>query len=75
MLATDIPEQLVLRGTSDKDVPAILTQFRKLVELKGDLHVPPRRDKQINKGAVRFPSLLFEKCSFEDIQSVNTRYA
>ena len=42
MSANDVPEQLVLRGTSDEDVPAILTQFRKRVELKGDLHVPPQ---------------------------------
>ena len=34
MSANDIPEQLVLRGTSDEDVPAILTQFWKHVKLK-----------------------------------------
>ena len=44
MSANDVPEQLVLRGTSDEDVPAILTQLRKRVEqLKGDLHVPHKR--------------------------------
>ena len=41
MSANDVPEQLVLHGTSDEDVPAMLAQFRKRVELKGDLHVPP----------------------------------
>ena len=41
MSANDVPaEQLVVRGTSDKNVPAILTQFSKRVEVKGDLHVP-----------------------------------
>ena len=31
MSANDVPEQLVLHGTSDEDVPAILAQFRKRV--------------------------------------------
>ena len=43
MSANDIPEQLVLRGTSDEDVQAILTQFRKRVELKV-IYTFPRRD-------------------------------
>ena len=55
MSANDVPEQLVLRGTSDEDVPAILAQFRKRVELKGDLHVPP---PEIDNRAVRFLPLL-----------------
>ena len=43
MSANDVPEQLVLRGTSDEDVPAILAQFRERVELKGDvLQMYPR---------------------------------
>ena len=40
MSAKDVPEQLVLYGTSEEDVPAMLAQFRKRVELKGDLHGP-----------------------------------
>ena len=55
MSANDIPEQFALRETSDEDVPAILTQFRKRVELKDDLHVPP---EEIDKLAVRFLPLL-----------------
>ena len=66
MSANDITEQLVLRGTSDEDVPVILTQFRKRVELKEDLHVPPQ---EIDKRVARF--LL--KCSFGNIKSVNSR--
>ena len=57
MSVNDIPEQLVLRGTSDEDIPAILTQFQKRVELKRDLHV---RLEEINKGAVRFLPLLLK---------------
>ena len=60
MSANDVPEQLVLRGTSDELVPAISTQFRKRVDLKGDLHVPPQ---EIDKRAVRFLPLLL-KCVF-----------
>ena len=33
MSANDVPEQPVLRGTPDEDVPAIFAQFRKRVEL------------------------------------------
>ena len=62
MAANDIPEQLVLRGASDEDVPAILTQFRKRVELKGDLHVP---SEEINKRAVRFLQLLLGSVALE----------
>ena len=40
MTAGDIPDQLVLRGKSDEDVPSILARFRKRVELKGELHAP-----------------------------------
>ena len=57
MSANDMPEQLTIRGTSDKDVPAILTEFRKRVVLKGDLRVPP---EEINKRAVRFLPLLLQ---------------
>ena len=56
MSANDVPEQPVLRGISD-DVSAILTQFGKRVELKGDLHVPPQ---QIDKRAVLFLPLLLK---------------
>ena len=59
MSANDIPEQLFLRGTSDEDALAILTRFRKRVELKDDLHVPP---EEINNRAVRFLVAL-ETCS------------
>ena len=62
MSANDVPEQLVLRGTSDEDVPAILTQFRKRVELMGDLHVPPQ---EIDKRAVRFLPLLLKSVALE----------
>ena len=55
MSANDVPEQLVLHGTSDEDVPAMLAQFRKRVELKGDLHVPP---SEIHNRAVHFLPLL-----------------
>ena len=40
---------------SDEDVPTILAQFRKRVDLKGDLHVPP---PEIDKRAVRLLPLL-----------------
>ena len=53
--ANDVPEQLVLRGTSDENVPAILSQLRKRIELEGDLHVPPQ---EIDKRVVRFLPLL-----------------
>ena len=62
MSANDVPEQLVLRGPSDEDVPAILTQFRKRVDLKGDLHVPPQ---EIDKRAVRFLPLLLKSVALE----------
>ena len=62
MSANDVPEQLVLRGTSDEDVPAILTQFRKRVELKGDLHVLP---KEIAKRDVRLLPLLLKSVALE----------
>ena len=62
MSANDVPEQLVLRGTSDEDVPAILTQFRKRVELKGDLHVPPQ---EIDKRTVRFLPLHLKSVVLE----------
>ena len=62
MSANDVPEQLVLRGTSDEDVPIILTQFRKRVELKGDLHVP---SQEINKRAVHFLPLLLKSVALE----------
>ena len=57
MSANDIelPEQLVLRRTSDEDVPEILAQFLKLVEPKGDVLVSL---EEINKRAVRFLPLL-----------------
>ena len=62
MPANDVPEQLALHGTSDEDIPAILTQFRKRVELKGDLHLPP---EEINKRAVRFLPLLKKSVALE----------
>ena len=55
-------EQLVFRGTSDEDVPAILIQVRKRVELKGDLYVPP---EEINKRVVRLLSLLLKSAALE----------
>ena len=62
MSAYDVPEQLVLRGTSDEDVPAILAQFLKRVELKGDLHVPlPEIDNRV----VRFLPLLKKSVALE----------
>ena len=57
MSTNDVSEQLVRRGTSEKDVPAILTQLRKRVELKGNLHVPPQK---IDKRAVRFLALFLK---------------
>ena len=62
MSANDVPEQLVLRGTFDKNVPAILAQFRKRIELKGDLHVPP---PEIDNCAVRFLPLLLKSVALE----------
>ena len=62
MSANDVPEQLVLRGISDEDVPAILTQFRKYVELKGDLHVSLQ---EIDKRAVRFLPLRLKSVALE----------
>ena len=62
MTAGDIPEQLVLRGTSDEDVPSILAQFLKRVELKVDVHVP---FEVINGRAVRFLPLLSENVTLE----------
>ena len=62
MSANDVPEQLVLHGTSDEDVPAMLAQFRKRVELKGDLHVPP---SEIDNRAVRFLPLLLKSVALE----------
>ena len=61
MSANDVPEQLVLYGTSE-DVPAMLAQFRKRVELKGDLHVPP---SEIDSRAVRFLPLLLKSVALE----------
>ena len=62
MSANDVPEQLVLYGTSEEDVPAMLAQFRKRVELKGDLHVPP---PEIDSRAVRFLPLLLKSVALE----------
>ena len=62
MSANDVPEQLVLYGTSEEDVPAMLAQFRKRVELKGDLHVPP---SEIDSRAVRFLLLLLKSVALE----------
>ena len=62
MSANDVPEQLLLRGTSDEGVPSILTHFRKRVELKGDLHVP---SQEIDKCAVRFLPLLLKSGALE----------
>ena len=56
--ANDIPESLILGGTSNDDVPAVLTQFRKRVELKGDLYVP-------NKRAAPFFPLLLKSVALE----------
>ena len=62
MSANDVPEQLILRGTSDEHVPTVLAQFRKRVELKGDLHVPPL---EIDKRAVRFLPLFLNSVALE----------
>ena len=62
MSSNDVPKQLVLRGTSDEDVPAISAQFQKRVELKIDLHVPP---PEIKNRAVRFPPLLSKSVALE----------
>ena len=48
--ALDIPEQRVLRGTSNENVPSISAQFRNRVELKRDLDTRPEK---IDKRAVR----------------------
>ena len=62
MSANDVPEQLVLHGTSDEDISAMLAQFRERVELKGDLHVPP---PEIDNRAVRFLPLLLKSVALE----------
>ena len=62
MSADDIPEQLVLRGTSDEDVPAIPTQFWKRVEVMGDLRVPL---EAIDKRAVHFLPILLKSVALE----------
>ena len=62
MSANDVPEQLVLHGISDEDVPAMLAQFRKRVELKGDLHFPP---PEIDDRAVRFLPLLLKSVALK----------
>ena len=62
MTAGDIPDQLVLRGTSDEDLPSILAQFQKRVEVKGEQHTPV---EEINKQAVRFLPLLLETVALE----------
>ena len=62
MSANDVPEQLVLHGTSHGDVPAMLAQLRKRVELKGDLHVSP---SEIDNRAVRFLPLLLKSVAME----------
>ena len=62
MSGNGFSEQLVLHGTSDEDVPAILAQFRRRVELKGDLHVPP---SEIDNRAARFFSLLLKSVALE----------
>ena len=62
MSANDVPDQLVLYATSEEDVPAMLAQFRKRVELKGDLHVPP---SEIDNRAVRFLPLLLKSVALE----------
>ena len=43
MTALDITEQLVIRGTSDENVPSISAQFRNRVELKLDLATRPEK--------------------------------
>ena len=62
MSAVGISEQLVLRGTSDENVPSILAQFRKCVELKGGLHVP---FEEANTRAVRFFPLLLKNVALD----------
>ena len=62
MSANVVPEQLALYGTSEEDVPAMLAQFRKRVELKGDLHVPP---SEIDNRAVRFLPLLLKSVALD----------
>ena len=54
--ALDIPEQLVLRGTSDEDLLSILAQFRKRLELKKSDHDAPQ--DEIDKRTVRALPLL-----------------
>ena len=60
--ANNVPEQLVLCGTSGEDVPAILAQFRKRIELKGDVHVPP---PEIDNRAVLFLPFLLKSVALE----------
>ena len=62
MSADDINEQLVLRGTLDADVPIILTQFRKRVELTRNIHV---LSEETNKRGVRFLPLLLKHVALE----------
>ena len=62
MSANDVPEQLVLRGTSGEDIPAMLAQFRKRVVLKGDLYVPP---SELDNRAVCFLPLLLKSVALE----------
>ena len=62
MSANDVPEQLVLRVTSNEDVPAVIAQFRKHIELKGDRHVPP---PEIDNRAVRFLPLFLKSVALE----------
>ena len=62
MTALDIPEQLVLHGTSDEDVASTLSQLQKRVELKSDLDTS---QDEINKRAVRLLPLFFKNLSFE----------
>ena len=71
MTALDIPEQLVLRGTLDGDVPSILAQFPKCVELKGDLDVS---FDEINKRyqVCTFYAASPKRRSLRDLQSVST---
>ena len=57
MTALDISKQLVLRGISDENVPSILTQFRKSVELKSYFNT---LFIEINKRAIRFFPLIFK---------------
>ena len=60
--ANDVPKQLVLHGTSDEDVPAMLAQCRKRIELKCDLRVPT---SEIDNLAVHFLPLLLKSVALE----------